>query len=281
MRMEKLRVNYIWQWDFIWELKGDWQQMPPKNWEWVKDPTTKFDAYIDLGAYKVKNDNRRKIFIAIESGGHYNDLHKWIINNYFLFNYIFTFDKELLKLPNAKFIPIGGIWYVSNIKPEEKTKLISFCCTKKKIIPSHIERIKLANLIYNKVDMMGDYFGSLNTTQEIYEPYKYNIVFECEHTDLYFTEKLINCFTNRTVPINYGCTNLEKFGFDTNGIIQVNSIDEIVQLINSDFDWNGFYDKPEVRKAIEHNYNQAFKYARFEDYILENYPEIITELTRD
>lgn len=271
-----VRVNYYWQWDFL--PKGTWNDVEPKNWEWVKDTNTPFDCYIDLGAYNVKNDGRKKIFVALESDGHYSELHNWIKQNYSIFNYIFTFDKELLKLPNALPMICGGLWYIGDVMPDDKTKLISFCCSNKRIVPSHLKRLELANMIHDKVDMYGNYFGKYNMPVEFLRDYKYNIVFECENTDLYFTEKLLNCFASRTVPINYGCTNLEKFGFDTRGVIQINNIYEIVNLLNSNFDWNKFYDNPNVREAIEHNYNLSFKYARFEDYILETYPEVFKEL---
>lgn len=274
----KLRVNYYWQWE--WPEHGKWQMLEPKHWEWVHDDSLSLDCYIDRGVYKFKNNNKKKIFIALESDGHYKDVHEFVKNNWNLFDYIFTFDLELLKLPNARRSIFGGIWYVSDIEPDQKTKQISFCCSNKTIVPSHLERLKLADIIHDKVDMKGNYYGEYANTKEIYEDYKFSIVFECERTPYYFTEKLLNAFTNRCVPINYGCTDLKSFGFDTNGIIQVTSIDEIIKLINSDFNWDEFYNKPEVRTAIEHNFNQAFKYSRFEDFILETYPDIFNELNR-
>jgi len=46
-----------------------------------------------------------------------------------------------------------------------------------------------------------------------------------------FSEKLLDCFQTRTVPIYYGCTNIGDY-FNTAGIIIVNSINEIIDVCN-------------------------------------------------
>lgn len=47
----------------------------------------------------------------------------------------------------------------------------------------------------------------------------------------YFSEKIIDCFQTRTVPIYYGCRNIENY-FNTAGMFRVNSVNEIVELCN-------------------------------------------------
>ena len=44
----------------------------------------------------------------------------------------------------------------------------------------------------------------------------------------WFTEKLIDCFATGTIPIYWGCPNIEEF-FNKDGIIQVNNIDELLE----------------------------------------------------
>ena len=66
------------------------------------------------------------------------------------------------------------------------------------------------------------------------------LMFDCmfhiaiENTSLnnYFTEKLTDCFLSKTIPIYYGDKNIGEH-FNDNGIIQVNSVDEIIQACNS------------------------------------------------
>lgn len=273
MSMEKIKVNYYCQWE------TNYDNNHPKNWEWVRNQNTPFDAYIDRGMYKAKNDGKKKIGIIREPAGIFPDVKEWIVkeNNWKLFKYIFTSDPDILNiLPNAKQNIIGGVWYVTDKSVLDKTKLVSFCCTTKRMIQSHIDRQKLADSIKDKVDMFGGYIGPKATTKEIYEDYKFNIVFEPEHNEYHFSEKILNCFSNKCIPINYGCTNLKRWGFDESGVIQISNPHEIVDLLNSNFDFNKFYS--DNMNAIEHNFRNCIQYSFFEDWLLNTYSDIFEEL---
>ncbi|KAH8084536.1 hypothetical protein JL720_8038 [Aureococcus anophagefferens] len=52
-------------------------------------------------------------------------------------------------------------------------------------------------------------------------PYAFHVAIENVRRDGYFTEKLLDCFLLRTVPIYWGCPNLADFGFDATGVIVV------------------------------------------------------------
>lgn len=148
------------------------------------------------------------------------------------------------------------------------------------MIQSHKDRQKLFDKLYgnSKIDFFGGYRSPRATTKEIYERYKFNIVFEPEHNEYHFSEKILNCFSNKCIPINYGCTNLEKWGFDTSGVIQISDPQEIVDLVNSNFDFDKFY--KEHIDAIEHNYKNCIQYSFYEDWLLETYPEIFDYLCK-
>ena len=47
----------------------------------------------------------------------------------------------------------------------------------------------------------------------------------------YFSEKLLDCFQTKTVPIYYGCRNIDKY-FNVKGIIQAFSLEEIISKCN-------------------------------------------------
>jgi hypothetical protein len=51
----------------------------------------------------------------------------------------------------------------------------------------------------------------LSEIYKMYEPYKFHIAIENYSTPHYFTEKILNCFLCKTVPIYYGCTNILKY----------------------------------------------------------------------
>jgi hypothetical protein len=47
----------------------------------------------------------------------------------------------------------------------------------------------------------------------------------------YFTEKIVDCFQTRTVPIYYGCRNIGEF-FNDCGVIQCHSLEDIINACN-------------------------------------------------
>lgn len=85
---------------------------------------------------------------------------------------------------------------------------------------------------------------------------KFSISIENSKEKSYFTEKLIDCFLTKTVPIYWGCPNIEEF-FDTRGMIIFNSFEEFLEKVNNLKE--STYD--EMKPYIESNYIAAQKYA--------------------
>jgi hypothetical protein len=93
----------------------------------------------------------------------------------------------------------------------------------------------------------------------------------------YFTEKILDCFVTKTVPVYWGCPNIGDY-FDIRGIIQVDGIQDLVNKLNSL--------TPELYQEmlpyIESNYIAASKYSqtekmgndRFRDAVIKYYEEL-------
>jgi hypothetical protein len=86
----------------------------------------------------------------------------------------------------------------------------------------------------------------------------FHICIENTSIDNYFSEKLIDCFLTKTIPIYYGCPNIFRF-FDIRGMYHVNSIDGIIHWSNTVID--GIYSG--LRYIIEQNYQTALKYIDY------------------
>ena len=191
--------------------------------------------------------------------------------NYEKFNHIFTHDSQLLAiLPNAE--PIL-FWNNYELNDEPKTKDISFICGKKRMCSIHIERMKLAKVLKDEIDVLGDWNnGPRVNTHDAYAPYKFAVVIENYMDDDWFTEKILNAFANKTIPIYFGARNISKY-FNDFGIIQVNNLWDIpetirhIKEIGIDFSYN-------VRKpAIEDNFREVQKYKNFENWFVQHYEE--------
>ncbi len=61
---------------------------------------------------------------------------------------------------------------------------------------------------------------------------QFHISIENCRSRFYFTEKLVDCFLTDTVPIYWGCRNIGDY-FDTSGIIQADSADQIIAACNT------------------------------------------------
>ena len=61
---------------------------------------------------------------------------------------------------------------------------------------------------------------------------QFHIAIENCRSRYYFTEKLLDCFLTDTVPIYWGCRNVGDY-FDARGIIQVESLEELITACNT------------------------------------------------
>jgi len=68
----------------------------------------------------------------------------------------------------------------------------------------------------------------------------------------YHTEKIIDAFLSKTVPIYWGCKDLEKF-YDMNGIIICNNAQEFIDITNN-LTEKDYYSRID---AINYNYEAA------------------------
>ena len=89
---------------------------------------------------------------------------------------------------------------------------------------------------------------------------QFHICIENTRQKNYFTEKVIDCFVTKTIPIYYGCENIEKF-FDADGFYIANNFNDIIDICNS-LDENSYQDK---LKFVEKNFELAKKYTTIID----------------
>jgi hypothetical protein len=78
-----------------------------------------------------------------------------------------------------------------------------------------------------------DYIKSpprVDSKNSVLDSYKFSIVMENSSTINYFTEKIIDCFATKTIPIYWGCTNIGDY-FDSRGIITFNNEYELSDIV--------------------------------------------------
>lgn len=178
------------------------------------------------------------------------------------FDKIYTFNSDVIdKFPNSEFIEFGSCWLdIDNLNLNKKNH-ITFVTSSKNKTTGH----KLRLSIYDYLQSIDDVNG-LEIYQHKSPPHhsirndffanaKYHISVENSIQKNYFTEKLIDCFASKTIPIYCGCPNVSDF-FNIDGILVFNNIEELENIlgnINEDL----YMQKKDI---IEENYELAKKY---------------------
>jgi len=87
----------------------------------------------------------------------------------------------------------------------------------------------------------------------------------------HWQEKLLGCFWTRTVPIYFGCPNVDEFGFREDGILRFNTVDELKSIL--DKLTPELYE--EMKEAIEHNFQLATT-----EYDISQHVDLANAITR-
>jgi hypothetical protein len=98
----------------------------------------------------------------------------------------------------------------------------------------------------------------------------YGVAIENTSHNGYFTEKILDCFLLKTIPVYWGCSSIFNF-FRQDGIIIFSNIDDLIVKVNNLTETYYFNNM----EAIEANYNLAFQYVNYEQNITYKIIEIL------
>ena len=183
-------------------------------------------------------------------------------------DFVLTHDQKLLdKYPEkTKFTIFGGTWInTNNYGMHLKTKLVSMVYSSKTYLTGHKLRHEVAYTV-SGIDLYGRGTPKpIEYKEEALVDYMFSVVIENSKATNYFTEKLVDALIVGTVPIYWGCPNIDKF-FDVRGMIIVNDVEEIKEAVANLTESQYINMKPFIEKNIE----LAKQYAVTEDWMYEN-----------
>jgi hypothetical protein len=150
----------------------------------------------------------------------------------------------------------------------------------KELCGLHKARKELA-LLYEGSGLV-DCYGTFNggkfaSVEEYMADYRYSIVIENYIDDYWFTEKILNCFANKVVPIYLGARKIDEF-FNKKGIIQVDTVDELKLAVLFVTECNSEKWYQERLNAICDNFNRVKQYVDFETWFFKEYGEMLDEI---
>ena len=105
-----------------------------------------------------------------------------------------------------------------------KPKTLSWVVGNARDLPGHGKRLAFLAYIQRKGSLDIDLFGrAVQFIEDKWDglaPYKYSLAIENSSSPDYWTEKIADCFLSWSVPIYYGCTNLEDY-FPSGSFIRI------------------------------------------------------------
>ena len=241
----------------------------PSFFSWERENVLVSDTVFitDLHLHEVdKYKSKRKVGLLIEPRAINPGIYDYVDKNNKKFDYILTFDRELIESGrNFLFYPFGCCW-VQDYSVPQKTKLCSLIASNKRMTAGHAFRQDIINRFSSKVDHYGNGFLRIENKEDGLRDYYFSIVMENSQPDYYFSEKLLDCFASRTVPVYWG-SNVSPF-FNTDGMIIFNTAEELEDIFNTL--------TPELYNtklsAIEDNLKRVEQFKIPEDWLYRHYP---------
>ena len=213
--------------------------------------------------------------ISFQEPNEYFGLHDWVIQNKDLFNIILTqSDKVLNNCNNAIYQPFGHTWLKPdqyNKEHEKKFQLSHLCGKLNKTYGHSLRHETLArqnefSIPLNFYDVYGDRSNIEDARlgkEFIFGDSQFGVVIENTSYRGYFTEKILDCFLLKTIPIYWGCSNIGDY-FNIDGIIPFNNVDDLVYMSNN-LDEDYYSPRKEI---INKNWKLALEYVDYQQNVV-------------
>ena len=184
------------------------------------------------------------------------------------FDAIIAYDEDILnQCSNAHFMEFGTAWIKDFDSDKFKHFRISHLTGFKELTLGHVLRKKVhykQNKIKTPIDFYISQYGGVEDAfnnkrlgdkkDPLFES-QFHICIENSKQKNFFTEKLIDCLITKTIPIYWGCENIDRF-FDVNGFFIVNDLKDIINTCNS-LNEKIYQEKKEF---VDKNFDLAQKY---------------------
>ena len=216
------------------------------------------------------------ILVQCEPPVLYRDFWGMVQANRHKYDLLIAYDPRILTLPNSyEFCPVGT-WVADNLELKKRNQ-ISYLMSSKIWTNEHRMRFMIMDRWGSK-KQIGPFEWYWHRSPPVvpdknsfFTNAKFHIATENQVMPNMFSEKILDCFKTKTVPIYYGCTNIDKY-FNPKGIIRFNTIDELDSILNNLQPEQ--YD--DMLPYVEENYERAKPY--WEKSIQERLENIVQEV---
>jgi len=247
-------------------------------------------------------------FIMLHEPNEFFGMHNWVEKNYHLFTGILTWNDNLFNnYDNAVWFHhscnnLDNDW-IKSFENSTKQFEISFLSGAKNLVEGHKlrqeiykigDQVKIPKKWFHVLDDFNwDNFnkggvGRPTTTvqkenQRIFLQFEgkkicfkesmFHVCVENTKHNYYFSEKISEAFSTKTVPIYWGCPKISEYGYDERGIIRFGDIKELIYIVNNLTEETYYKMKP----YVDYNYEVAKKDIRFKEKIEIFFDEFIEQ----
>tara|TARA_R110002110_G_scaffold408497_1_gene630116 strand:+ start:88 stop:906 length:819 start_codon:yes stop_codon:yes gene_type:complete len=213
---------------------------------------------------------KRKVAWILEPRAIHPQVYEWIEKNNKLFDYVLTFDSYLLaKGQNFLYYPHGRCWIQEHLDVEKKNE-VSIIASGKDFAEGHKLRHSVIKEFEDDLSVFGYGYNPVDDKAEALSPYKYSVTIENCQQPGYWTEKIVDAFATKSIPLFWGAPEVGDY-FDPDGIIHFQTTEDLKSILEH-LKKNGDDVYEEKKEAIEKNYNLVETYRIPEDWIYVNYP---------
>jgi len=265
-----------------WDFPDIMRQTPGGKGVWdgiqfAVDPVQSCDVLIMLNT-RMKTETRvtcaQENTWAIMQEPYYKGFNDWMVEKHEHISRVFTHhlpghdDKYIASHPALPWHVNRTFDELISLSVPKKVKKLSWIVGDAKDLPGHIKRLLFLKYLRQvdalEIDLFGRAVQFIEDKWDGVAPYKYSLSIENSCGPNYWTEKIADCFLTWTVPIYYGCTNLEDY-FPEESFIRIdidrpqNCVEKIIKILNEDKWERRISALEKARNLVLHHY-QLFPY---------------------
>jgi len=240
------------------------------KWNFTNNPVSDTCFLTDMCLQDIHKANgvKRKVAWLLEPNAIHPHMYEWIQTNNKLFDYVLTFDEDLIsKGQNYLYYPHGRCW-INNYEDLKKENKVSIIASSKNFTEGHQLRHKVIDK-FKDIEVFGYGYNPVENKEDSLSKYMYSVTIENCRQPGYWTEKIVDCFATKTIPIFWGDDAVSDF-FDPEGIIYFNSQEELGEILE-DLKVNGDAIFESKKAAVEKNFKLVETYRIPEDWMYNNY----------
>ena len=242
-----------------------------------------FSLFID-DIPETNNEMSDINILILQEPNEYFGLHDYAIKNKHLFSVILTWDDKVLRnCENSQFLPFGHTWFTKDQYEVTYKKNFQISHLSGNLLKTYGQSLR-HEIIHRQNEISipkkffttyGDRYDIENARkgkQEVFADSMFGVAIENTSHNGYFSEKILDLFLLKTIPIYWGCSDINLY-FNQKGIIKFENVDHFIYISNKLTE----SDYISLRDVIEENYLLALKYVNYEQCILNRIIEIFKD----